>query len=88
LNSAVNRLRVFMVDHPSRHRIHLNHLSQKPGPPLTPLAHPVLLYVPPHEDRLDSLSSSPYQHGHLFAPKGHLHLGYLDKIPAARQTSN
>jgi transposase-like protein len=23
-----------MVDHPSRHRIHLNHLSQKPGPPL------------------------------------------------------
>jgi len=34
LNSAVNRLPVFMVDHPSRHRIHLNHLSQKPGPPL------------------------------------------------------
>ncbi|MGB6970364.1 MAG: hypothetical protein WBD76_14045, partial [Methyloceanibacter sp.] len=34
LNSAENRLRVFMVDHPFRHRIHLNHLSQKPGPPL------------------------------------------------------
>jgi len=23
-----------MVDHPSRHRIHLSHLSQEPGPPL------------------------------------------------------
>src|SRR3990172_173925 len=34
LNSAVNRLRVFMVDLPSRHRIDLSHLSQEPGPPL------------------------------------------------------
>jgi hypothetical protein len=33
LNSAVNRLRVLMVDHPLRHQIHLNRLSQKPGPP-------------------------------------------------------
>jgi hypothetical protein len=33
LNSAVNRLRVLMVDHPLRQQIHLNRLSQKPGPP-------------------------------------------------------
>jgi hypothetical protein len=31
----VNRLRVLMVDHPLRHQIHLNRLSQKPGPPQT-----------------------------------------------------
>jgi hypothetical protein len=34
LNSAVNRLRVLMVDRPLRHQIHLSRLSQKPGPPL------------------------------------------------------
>jgi hypothetical protein len=38
LNSAVNRLRVFMVDHPLRHQIHLSRLSHKPGPPQTVLA--------------------------------------------------
>jgi hypothetical protein len=36
LNSAVNRLRVLMVDRPLRHQIHLSRLSQKPGPPLSP----------------------------------------------------
>jgi hypothetical protein len=35
LNSAVNRLRVLMVDHPLRQQIHLNRLSHKPGPPQT-----------------------------------------------------
>jgi hypothetical protein len=35
LNSAVNRLRVLMVDHPLRQQIHLNRLSHKPGPPHT-----------------------------------------------------
>jgi len=35
LNSAVNRLRVFMMDRPSRRQIHLKPLSHKPGPPLT-----------------------------------------------------
>jgi hypothetical protein len=34
LNSAVNRLRVLMVDRPLRHQIHLSRLSQKPEPPL------------------------------------------------------
>jgi hypothetical protein len=33
LNSAVNRLRVLMVDDPLRQQIHLNRLFQKPGPP-------------------------------------------------------
>src|SRR5271168_4174981 len=34
LNSAVNRLRVFMMVRPSHRRIHLNRLSQEPGPAL------------------------------------------------------
>ena len=35
LNSAENRLRVLIVDHPSHRRIHLSRLCQELGPPLT-----------------------------------------------------
>jgi len=35
LNSAENRLRVLMVDHPPRRRIHLSRLCQDVGPPLS-----------------------------------------------------
>src|SRR5690606_38224893 len=35
LNSAVNRLRVFMLDRPFHRAIHLMPLSQKPAPPLS-----------------------------------------------------
>src|SRR6185437_4636689 len=34
LNSAENRLRVLMVDHPLHRRIHLSRLCQEVGPPL------------------------------------------------------
>ena len=36
LNSAVKRLRVFMMVRPSHRRIHLNRLSQEPGPAQNP----------------------------------------------------
>src|SRR5690606_35979528 len=36
LNSAVNRLRVFMLDRPFDRAIHLMPLSQKPAPPQSP----------------------------------------------------
>jgi hypothetical protein len=42
----VNRLRVFMMDHPSRLQIHLNHLSQEPGPPLFDVIDVACSYCP------------------------------------------